>query len=143
MSGFATFSALTTKKKQNMKLHYTPDFSHFTNAIEGAVSQCCAAIIEKFQENNIRKIDFFARDIWLKMIFTDMVGTFEESRIKSVGYNCFGEFVIIGENEMSEVITEKGGSGYGILEPVIGKIYEAVAEACHKQDWRDGEVEGD
>lgn len=143
MSGSATFSVPTTKKKQNMKLHYTPDFSHFTNAIEGAVSQCCAAIIEKFNESGIKKIDFSARDIHLKMIFTDMVGTFEKVEIKEVGFDSFGDMQIIGEGDWHTDITEKGGDGYGILEPVIGKIYEAVAEACHKQDWRDGEVEGD
>ena len=123
-----------------MQLHYTPDFSHFTNAINGAVGQCCTAIIEKFQENNLKKIDFAARGEKINMVFSDGVGTYEERRIKEVEYDDFGDIQIVAEDGSYNEFTEKGGSDYGIIEPVIGEVYRVVAEACHKQDWKDGEL---
>lgn len=114
-----------------MKLNFKPAHNHFKNAIEGAVSQCCTAIIEKMKEKGVTRINLFENGFKILGVFTDGCGTYRDEYICELEYQPDCEnIVVIGDDGWNGSFTAKGGDGYFLIAEVIGDIYEAVCNLC-------------
>lgn len=125
-----------------MELHFTPSGEHFTNAINGAVSEACKAIFDKFDSEGLKRIYPLSHRWKIPVIFTDCVGNFREEFITELCWQKeFDDITVIGESGWNGTFNLNGGDDYFIIEPVIGKIYEMVEDVCRQGKFVDGERE--